>query len=45
MSGAGELVVERVVCAVDVGRVVNPVGVEAQLQGAMIDGLAAALLL
>ena len=44
VSAAGELVVERVVCAVDVGRIVNPTGVEAQMQGAVIDGLAAALL-
>jgi isoquinoline 1-oxidoreductase subunit beta len=40
----GALAVERVVCAVDCGRVINPLGVEAQMQGATIDGLQAALL-
>lgn len=36
--------IERVVCAVDVGRPINPLGIEAQMQGGTIDGLAAALL-
>jgi len=40
----GELSLERIVCAVDCGRAVNPLGVEAQMQGGTIDGLAAALL-
>ncbi|MBL8520410.1 MAG: xanthine dehydrogenase family protein molybdopterin-binding subunit [Betaproteobacteria bacterium] len=43
VSAAGALTVERVVCAVDVGRVVNPLGIEAQMEGGTIDGLAAAL--
>jgi isoquinoline 1-oxidoreductase beta subunit len=44
VDAAGELSIERVVAVVDIGRVVNPTGVEAQVQGAVIDGLAAALL-
>lgn len=43
VSSTGELKVERVVCAVDVGRAINPLGVEAQMQGGTLDGLAAAL--
>jgi isoquinoline 1-oxidoreductase subunit beta len=35
--------VHRVVCAVDCGRVVNPEGVKAQVEGAVIFGLTAAL--
>ncbi len=35
--------VRRVVCAVDCGLAVNPLGVEAQMQGACIDGLSTAL--
>lgn len=35
--------VHRCVCATDVGRVVNPLGVEAQMMGATIDGLSTAL--
>jgi isoquinoline 1-oxidoreductase beta subunit len=35
--------VHRVVCAVDCGRVVNPDGVKAQVEGAIIFGLTAAL--
>ncbi len=37
------LVIHRAVCAVDVGRVVNPLGVEAQMMGGTIDGISAAL--
>ena len=33
----------RVVCAADVGRVINPLGLEAQLQGATMDALSTAL--
>ena len=33
----------RCVCAVDVGQPVNPLGVEAQVMGATVDGLSAAL--
>jgi len=43
VSDAGELKIERCVCAVDVGRVVNPLGVEAQMMGGTLDGLGAAL--
>jgi isoquinoline 1-oxidoreductase beta subunit len=32
-----------VVCVADVGRVINPLGLEAQLQGATIDALSTAL--
>jgi len=39
----GELGIERIVAAVDCGVVVNPLGVEAQLQGGTIDGLSTAL--
>jgi isoquinoline 1-oxidoreductase beta subunit len=39
----GELSIERIVAAVDCGLVVNPRGVEAQLQGGTIDGLSTAL--
>jgi isoquinoline 1-oxidoreductase beta subunit len=39
----GELSIERIVAAVDCGLVVNPRGVEAQLQGGTVDGLSTAL--
>jgi isoquinoline 1-oxidoreductase beta subunit len=39
----GELTIERIVAAVDCGLVVNPLGVEAQLQGGTLDGLSTAL--
>ncbi len=39
----GNVVIHRAVCAIDVGRVVNPLGVEAQAMGATIDGISAAL--
>ena len=39
----GSLRVHRVVCAVDCGRIVNPATVEAQMQGAIVFGLSAAL--
>ncbi|AIF47101.1 xanthine dehydrogenase family protein molybdopterin-binding subunit [Dyella japonica] len=35
--------IERVVCAVDVGRAVNPMGLEGQVAGATLDALSAAL--
>jgi len=38
-----ELVIHRAVCAVDVGRVVNPLGLEAQMMGGTIDGISTAL--
>jgi isoquinoline 1-oxidoreductase beta subunit len=39
----GEPSVERVVCAMDCGRIVNPDGVRAQLEGGVTFGLSAAL--
>jgi isoquinoline 1-oxidoreductase beta subunit len=39
----GELRIERCICAVDVGRPINPLGVEAQMMGGTIDGLSTAL--
>ena len=36
--------VHKVSCAVDCGQVVNPLGIEAQVQGAVVFGLSAALL-
>lgn len=38
-----ELRIHRAVCVADVGRVINPLGVEAQLMGATIDGLSTTL--
>ena len=38
-----DLVIHRAVCAVDVGRVVNPLGVEAQMMGGTIDAISTAL--
>jgi isoquinoline 1-oxidoreductase subunit beta len=35
--------IHRCVCAVDVGRIVNPLGVHAQMMGGTIDGLSTAL--
>jgi isoquinoline 1-oxidoreductase beta subunit len=43
VSKKGDLTIERIVAAVDCGVVVNPLGVEAQLQGGTIDGLSTAL--
>jgi isoquinoline 1-oxidoreductase beta subunit len=43
VSSNGELSIERIVAAVDCGLVINPLGVEAQLQGGTIDGLSTAL--
>ena len=37
------LIIQRVVCAVDVGRVVNPMGLEGQVAGATLDALSNAL--
>ena len=39
----GEVRVHRVVCAVDCGRTVNPLTIEAQMQSAVVFGLTAAL--
>jgi isoquinoline 1-oxidoreductase beta subunit len=38
----GDLRFHRVVCAVDVGQPVNPLGIEAQMEGGTIDGLSTA---
>lgn len=38
-----KLNIERVVCAVDVGRVINPTGLEGQVAGATLDALSSAL--
>ena len=38
-----DLVIYRALCAVDVGRVVNPLGVEAQMMGGTIDAISSAL--
>jgi isoquinoline 1-oxidoreductase beta subunit len=38
-----ELRIHRAVCVADVGRVVNPLGVEAQMMGGTIDGISTAL--
>ena len=43
VDDSGKLVIERIVAAVDCGVVVNPLGVEAQLEGGTIDGLSTAL--
>lgn len=43
VSGAGELKIERVVCAADVGLAVNPDIVRAQLEGGIVYGLSAVL--
>jgi isoquinoline 1-oxidoreductase beta subunit len=43
VSPAGAIGFERVVCAVDVGRPVNPLGIVAQMQGGTIDGLSTAM--
>ncbi len=39
----GDLVIHRAVCAIDVGRVINPLGLEAQMIGGTIDGLSTAI--
>ena len=43
VSPEGALRIERCVCAVDVGRPINPLGIEAQMMGGTIDGLSTAL--
>jgi isoquinoline 1-oxidoreductase beta subunit len=43
VSPEGAVSFERVVCAVDVGRPVNPLGIAAQMQGGTIDGLSTAM--
>lgn len=39
---AGDWTLHRCVCAVDVGRVINPLGLDAQMMGGTIDGLSTA---
>jgi isoquinoline 1-oxidoreductase beta subunit len=41
--GDGGLRIERCVCVVDVGRPINPLGIEAQMMGGTIDGISTAL--
>jgi isoquinoline 1-oxidoreductase beta subunit len=44
VSRQGEaLTIERCVCAIDVGRVINPLGLEGQVTGATLDALATAM--
>jgi isoquinoline 1-oxidoreductase beta subunit len=43
VDAAGKVRIERVVAAVDCGTVVNRSGVEAQIEGGVVDGLSAAL--
>lgn len=43
VDGKGQLTIERIVAAIDCGFAVNPNAVEAQLQGATIDGISTAL--
>jgi isoquinoline 1-oxidoreductase beta subunit len=43
VANGGSVRVKRVVCAVDCGSVVNPDTIEAQVQGAVIFGISAAL--
>ncbi len=43
VNGDGEVAVNRVVCAVDCGMVVNPNTIQAQIQGGIIFGITAAL--
>ncbi len=43
MSKEGDVAVRRIVCAVDCGIAINPDTIQAQIQGAIIYGLTAAL--
>jgi isoquinoline 1-oxidoreductase beta subunit len=43
VAPGGELAIRRAVCAVDVGRPVNPLGIRAQMEGGTTDGLSTAL--
>ncbi len=40
---SGQLLIHRAVCVADIGRIINPLNAEAQLAGATLDGLSAAL--
>jgi CO/xanthine dehydrogenase Mo-binding subunit len=44
VSARGKVSIERVVCAIDCGLVVNPSGLEAQVEGSIVWGLSAALM-
>jgi isoquinoline 1-oxidoreductase beta subunit len=43
VDAAGDVRLDRVVCAVDCGRVINPLGARAQMEGGIIFGASAAL--
>ena len=43
VSSTGELTIDKIVAAIDCGFAVNPNAVDAQLQGATIDGISTAL--
>ena len=43
VAPSGDFRIERCICAVDVGRPINPLGLEAQMMGGTIDGLSTAL--
>ena len=43
VSPQGEVKVHRIVCALDCGRTINPLSIEAQVQGSTVFGLTAAL--
>jgi len=43
VDAQGEFRIERCICVVDVGRPINRLGIEAQMQGGTIDGLSTAL--
>jgi len=42
VDGGGAYRIERCVCAVDVGRAINPLGLDAQMMGGTIDGISTA---
>ena len=43
VSDAGKIKVERIVCVIDCGQVVNPLGLEGQIESGIVWGLSAAL--
>ncbi|MEZ5464483.1 MAG: molybdopterin cofactor-binding domain-containing protein [Lysobacteraceae bacterium] len=43
VAASGKLRIHRCVCVTDVGRAINPLGIEAQMMGGTIDGLSTAL--